>query len=156
MPVSDFKDKTAITGIGYVPFTRDCRATVLTQAATACQNAIADAGLTKDDIDGIVMYQLAADSVGPGAVASALGIKPNWLADISGGGNVSSFVVQLAAEAVYHGACRNVLVYRALNGRSGIRIGRLGGSQPNMPGGAPAPAAAAGATASQPLLRGRR
>jgi len=146
-----FRDKTAIVGIGYAAFTRDCGTTVLNQASEACLNAIHDAGLTPADIDGIVMYELAGDSAPPGAVANSLGIRLKWGMNINGGGNMSSFVVQLAAEAVYHGGCRNVIAFRALNGRSGIRIGRLGGSQPNMPGQTRGPSlAAAGAQWTSP------
>ena len=44
------------TAIGWTSFSRDSGTTVLNLAAEACLNAIADAGLTVKDIDGVVTY----------------------------------------------------------------------------------------------------
>jgi acetyl-CoA acetyltransferase len=131
----DFRDKTAIVGIGYsrgaeTPggFSRNSGVDVTTLAVRAVREACADAGIDVKDIDGTVTYQVAEDSVLSYDLVPALGCRENnYASNLSGGGNYSSFAVLQAAQAVYHGICNCVLVYRAINGRSGsVRHGRRG------------------------------
>jgi len=134
MSERDFRDKTAIAGIGYSrspahpgAFSKNSGVDVLTLATRAARAACADAGLDPKEIDGAVMYQMFDDSVRTGLVHEALGCRNvNYASNLVGGGNYSSFAVFQAAQAVYHGICNYVLVYRALNGRSGVRIGHWG------------------------------
>ena len=53
-----FLGKTAIAGVGYTPITRSSGVSVLALAVSACRNAIADAGLSASDVDGIVTFSL--------------------------------------------------------------------------------------------------
>jgi acetyl-CoA acetyltransferase len=93
-------------------------------AAEACRNALVDAGLDSDDVDGIADFGVMDSSPGL-AVAHALGVDDvAWCLDQFGGGNVASAVVANAAHAVRNGMCEVVLVYRSLNGRSGHRFGQ--------------------------------
>jgi len=134
MSEDDFRDRTAIVGIGYSrspenpgAFSRNSGVDVLTLAARAAREACADAGLEPTKIDGLVTYQMFDDSVRTNLVASALGAGPiTYASNLVGGGNYASFAVMQAAQAVYHGVADHVLVYRALNGRSGVRIGHWG------------------------------
>ena len=136
MSEQDFRDKTAIAGIGYSRsvenpggFSKKSGVDVLTLAVRAARSACADAGLDPREVDGAVMYQMFDDSVRTGLVLSALGSrKVGYASNLVGGGNYASFAVIQAAQAVYHGIANYVLVYRALNGRSGIRIGHWGAS----------------------------
>ena len=48
------RDKCAVVGIGQTAFSRDSGRSVLSLATEASLKAIADAGLTVDDIDGVV------------------------------------------------------------------------------------------------------
>ena len=119
-----FLGKTAIAGVGYTPITRSSGVSVLALAVSACRNAIADAGLSASDVDGIVTFSLLNDSVYAQAVAAGLGGQPlGFAVDLSLGGQAPCFAVALAAMAVESGMARNVVVFRALNGRSGKRIG---------------------------------
>ncbi len=132
------KDKAAITGVGYTKITRNSGVSVATLAFQATIAAIRDAGLTPKDIDGILSYGLG-DSVSVREVATGLGMgTSNWNCDISGGGSQSCGVIAQAAMAITAGLCKHVVAYRAMNGRSGVRMGRLGstGGARATPGGA--------------------
>ena len=141
MSEADFRDKTAIAGIGYSRsannpggFSKHSGVDVLTLAVRAAREACADAGIDVKDIDGAVMYHFD-DSVSSNQVISALRCpEVNYAANLSGGGNYASFSVVLAAQAIYHGICDHVLVYRAMNGRSGIRMGQWGADAGAGPG----------------------
>ncbi|MAF85796.1 MAG: lipid carrier protein IgrF [Dehalococcoidales bacterium] len=133
MPERDFRGKTAIAGIGYgrspqAPgaFTTNSGVSVLTLAVRATKEACEDAGIDPKELDGVVSFQLN-DSVPPSSVLTALGCpKINYSSDLNGGGEYASFAIVQAAQAVYHGISNYCLVYRAMNGRSGVRMGQLG------------------------------
>ncbi len=123
MTMRDFKDRTAIVGIGWSPsrYTKNSGVSVLTLALHASKNAIEDSGLLVKDIDGIVTYSLN-DTVNSNVVATQLGLLAlQYAVDYTAGGNVACAVVANAAMAVATGMANNVLVYRAMNGSSGIR-----------------------------------
>ena len=123
------RDRAAITGVGATPFSRDSGMSVAKLALTACQEAIRDAGLTRDDIDGLVTFH-DNDSSPVRDVATALGLPTlRWWSDTLCGGNWACAAVAQAAMAVATGMARHVLVYRAMNGRSGHRLGRFGGAR---------------------------
>lgn len=134
MTEQEFRDKTAIAGIGYSrseaspgAFSKNSGVDVLTLAVRAARQACADAGIDPKDIDGAVMYEVASDSAPVRSVIAALGCKENtYVSSLTGGGVLASLAVVQAAQAVHHGICKYVLVYRAMNGRSGIRMGNWG------------------------------
>jgi acetyl-CoA acetyltransferase len=66
------------------------------------------------------------DSVPAVAVATALGLPGlRFALDADLGGQAPCHLVGLAATAVASGQARNVLVFRAMNGRSGARVGTM-------------------------------
>lgn len=98
-----------------------------TLAFEACTKAIKDAGLTSKDIDGIVSYALFADSTSVREVQTGLGMtESQWNCDVNGGGTQSNAVLAQASMAITAGLCNHIVLYRALNGRSGVRMGRIG------------------------------
>jgi len=98
---------------------------VLDLAATACERAIYDAGLQPLDIDGVICYHLN-DSALVRDVQSVLGLREiTWWNDIWGGGPASCAVVAEAALVVAAGLAKHIVVYRAMRGRSGVRMGRF-------------------------------
>lgn len=112
-------NRTAITGIGWTAFTRSADRSVLALATEAGLRAIADAGLETGDIDGVVSYFHNQDSVAPRQVVQALGLEDCSFQVMSAlGGGWACAAVATAAMAVHAGLCRNVLVYRAMRGRS--------------------------------------
>lgn len=119
----------AISGLGWTDYSRNSGRTVLELAAAACRGAIGDAGLRTADIDGLVCYHMN-DSASTRDVAAALGIRElNWWNDSYAGGSHTCRVVIEAAMAVCSGLAKHVLCYRALNGRSGFRMGHLGAAE---------------------------
>ena len=119
-----FLGTTAITGVGYTDLTKASGRSVLDLAAEASAHAIADAGLSPADVDGVASFRFLEDSVPAQAVATALGSTgSNWLLDLNLGGQAPCYLVTQAAMAVHLGMARHVVVFRALNGRSGARVG---------------------------------
>jgi acetyl-CoA acetyltransferase len=112
-----FEDKVAITGIGASPIGRRLMVPPLSLTVQACENAVADAGLTLDDIDGLATYPGGAlGGFGEGGVTaleSALGIRPVWH---NGGpetfGPAGSLIAAMLAVA--GGLARHVLCFRTL------------------------------------------
>ena len=89
----------------------------LSLAVDASLEAIADAGLTLDDIDGLSTYPGAGgggmSEGGATAIEEALRIHPTW---INGGGDLPGpgGAVIAAAMAVASGLCRHVLCFRTV------------------------------------------
>lgn len=128
------RDRVAVVGIGYTALTRDSGRTPLSLATEAISVAAADAGLPVDEIDGIATFHVG-DSAPVHEVAGALGLPGmRWFNEEFGGGNRVGAIIGQAATAVATGAARTVAVYRAMNGRSGKRMGASGGGR-SIPGG---------------------
>src|SRR6202035_1670972 len=89
----------------------------LSLAVDASLEAIADAGLTIDDIDGLSTYPGMSgggmSEGGASAIEEALRIHPTW---INGGGDLPGpgGSVIAAAMAVASGLCRHVLCFRTV------------------------------------------
>ena len=138
----DFREKVAIVGIGYSRspefpggFSRNSGVSVLTLAVRAAREACADAGIDPKELEGGVCYGIN-DTLSPQDVLRSLGCPEiNYSSFLSGGGNYASMSVVQAAQAVYHGICKYAIVYRAMNGRTGVRMGQLGGGATGRVGG---------------------
>lgn len=113
----------AIAGIGATEFSRKSGRSVLALAAEASAKAIADAGIERADVDGIVRCD--SDVVLPNDLAQALGVRnlSYWGSTGMGGAAPCGMVAQAVA-AICAGLASNVLVFRSLNGRSGERYGQ--------------------------------
>jgi acetyl-CoA acetyltransferase len=111
--------RTAITGVGWTAFTRSADRSVLALATEASLRAVDDAGLEVADIDGVVTFFHNQDTVAPRQVVQALGLQDcNFQVMGALGGGWACAAVATAAMAIYAGLCRNVLVFRAMKGRS--------------------------------------
>ena len=118
-PLSDdrFEHRAVLSGIGRSRFGRRLMVDPLSLAVDACLEAIADAGLTIDDIDGLSTYPGASaggmSEGGASAVEEALRIHPTW---INGGGDLPGpgGSIIAAALAVASGLCRHVLCFRTV------------------------------------------
>jgi acetyl-CoA acetyltransferase len=82
----------------------------------AARNAVADAGLTMKDIDGIA----TVSAPGPVQVAHALGIYPDWLDGTGIGGTSFLLHVRHAAAAIRAGYATTVLITHGESGRSRV------------------------------------
>lgn len=117
-----FASKTAIVGIGATEFSKCSGRSTLRLAVECSEAAIADAGLTPDQIDGIVTY--TSEENHEIDVARCLGIKElTHFSRIHHSGGAACATVHQAAMAVHAGAARHVLIYRAFNERSETRFG---------------------------------
>jgi acetyl-CoA acetyltransferase len=117
------RDKCAIVGIGATEFSRDSGCTELSLATRASLAALADAGLTAADVDGIVRCDM--DNVRGHDLAHSLGIRDlTYLGENGPGGAAPCAMVGQAVAAILSGQATTVLVFRSLNGRSGRRFGQ--------------------------------
>ncbi|MDA0270831.1 MAG: thiolase [Chloroflexi bacterium] len=102
---------------------------VLQLHAESAFNALRDAGLTLDDVDG-----LATAGVSPAALTEYLGIMPRWLDGTAVGGGSFLMHVGHAVAAIAAGYADVVLVTHGESGRS--RVGAAGpGRTDSTPGG---------------------
>ena len=124
------KNQTAIVGVGYSPVIRKAEKGLGSFAVEAARNAIADAGLTRDDIDGYVgspgapnysaVHADGVDEVSAGYMIGALGLKTPRVA-MDGPGGMTTGQVMAAAQALYSGTCNYVLLVRAMYNPVGVR-----------------------------------
>lgn len=116
-------DKYAIGGIGFTRFSKASGVTVLELATEACQKACDDAGISPDEVDGMISFNFG-DSIPGMAVATAMGMaNPQYVVDFDSGGNAANLITLAATAAIEAGLAKNVLCFRAMNGRSGFRLG---------------------------------
>jgi acetyl-CoA acetyltransferase/uncharacterized OB-fold protein len=113
-----FEDKAVISGVGASAMGRRLMRPPLSLTVDACERAVADAGLTMADIDGLSTYPGGGNvgAFGEGgvtAVEAALGIRPVWY---NGGGETFGPGGSLIAAmlAVAGGLARHVLCFRTL------------------------------------------
>jgi acetyl-CoA acetyltransferase/uncharacterized OB-fold protein len=113
-----FEDKVALTGIGMSDIGRRLMVPPLTLTVQACEAAVADAGLSLDDIDGLSTYPGGGNLGGFGeggvtALEAALGIRPTWhnggIETFGPGGSVIAAMLAIAS-----GLARHVLCFRTL------------------------------------------
>ncbi|MFF0500441.1 lipid-transfer protein [Nocardia aobensis] len=116
--------RAAIVGIGATDFSKDSGRSELRLAAEAVTSALADAGLTPADVDGLTTFTM--DTNTQAAVARATGIPSlKFFSNIPFGGGAAAATVQQAAMAVATGVADVVVAYRAFNERSGNRFGQF-------------------------------
>jgi acetyl-CoA acetyltransferase len=112
--------------VGYTTFSRASGRSVLDLACEAVGACISDAGLTPADVDGLASFMVMGDSVPCVAVATGLGLPGlRFVLDAQLGGQAPCYLVWQAAAAVSRGDAEAVVVFRALNGRSGPRVGSM-------------------------------
>ena len=123
--MGNLRDKYCIVGVGETEFSRGSGRTTRALAAEAIRNAMDDAGITSQQLDGILSYH-GGDSTPSTSVMYDLGLRPNFYMDCSGGGSSTEALVGLAMGAIETGMCDTVAIYRAMNGYSEFRIGGTG------------------------------
>lgn len=130
--------RAILSGVGQSQIGRRLFRTDLDLTCEAALAAIADAGLTPHDIDGLACYPGPMGAAAPGfsgpgtpEVQDALGLQLGWHGS-GGEGPAQVAPVMLAALAVAAGLCRHALVYRTVTeatasantGRQGIGSGQ--------------------------------
>jgi acetyl-CoA acetyltransferase/uncharacterized OB-fold protein len=118
-PASDdrFEHRSVLSGVGRSALGRRLMVDPLSLTVDACLQAVADAGLELDDIDGLSTYPgavgMGMSEGGVTAVEEALRLHPTW---INGGGDLPGpgGSVIAAMLAVSSGLCRHVLCFRTV------------------------------------------
>ena len=115
----DFRDKAAIVGIGETQYVRGANKPSAEQMLESTRLAISDAGLTPQDIDGIVLPPVLITAE---EVAANLGIKDiRYSVSVNMGGASPITALQSAAMAIAMGVAENVVVTVGWNGYSAMR-----------------------------------
>jgi acetyl-CoA acetyltransferase len=127
-----FEHQSVISGVGRSRIGRRLMVDPLSLAVDACLAAVADAGLTLDDIDGLSTYPgsgtMGMSEGGVAAVEEALRIHPTWInggTELPGpGGSIVAAMLAIAA-----GLCRHVLCFRTVweSTYAALRLGGRGG-----------------------------
>lgn len=120
--MSGISGVAAIAGIGATEFSKESGRSEWSLAAECVLAALDDAGLTPQDVDGIVLFTM--ESTPEIALARTLGIPElKFFSRIPHGGGGACAPLLQAALAIGAGIAKTVVVYRAFNERSGHRFG---------------------------------
>ena len=112
-----FEHRSVLSGVGRSALGRRLLVDPLSLTVDACLEAVSDAGLALEDIDGLSTYPGAAgmgmSEGGTTAVEEALRLHPTW---VNGGGELPGpgGAVIAAMLAVASGLCRHVLCFRTV------------------------------------------
>jgi acetyl-CoA acetyltransferase len=120
------RGKYAVVGVGETGYVRGSGCTTRALGTRAVRAAIADAGLEPGDVDGMLSYSYNDSTFSP-FIAGDLGIRLNFYMDVYGGGSSIEALIGIAMGVIEAGMCRTVVIYRAMNGYSQVRIGGTGG-----------------------------
>ncbi len=124
------KGKCAIVGVGETPVGKLPEITTLGIQLEAIRQALKDAGLGPNDVDGLLAIQPGNDPQRSYAltVSQAAGIRPSYATDLALGGATPVSMVSHAVMAILTGLCTTVvcvLGHRQATGRLEPRHGRL-------------------------------
>ncbi|MEV0248177.1 OB-fold domain-containing protein [Nocardia sp. NPDC050712] len=109
-----FEDEVALTGVGMSEIGRRLMVPPLQLTVRACERAVADAGLTMADIDGLSSYPGGGNlggfaEGGVTALEAALGIRPTWhnggIETFGPGGSVIAAMLAVAGGLAQHVLC---------------------------------------------------
>lgn len=118
---ANLSGKSAIVGVANTEFSKNSGRSETQLAAECVAAAIADAGLKPSDVDGMTTFTM--DTNDEIEVARAVGIGDlSFYSRVPHGGGAGTGCVHQAAMAIATGAAEVVVIYRALNGRSGHRF----------------------------------
>jgi len=143
----NIRNRTAIVGIGQTEFSKDSGRSTLRMALEVILEALDDAGLKPEEIDGIVKMR-ANDDIFEIDLARNLNL-PNlrFFAEVPHGGGAACGTIAVAVAAIVSGMADVVVTFRSLNERSERRFGQssAGGGLPhwmqyNIPHGLVTPA----------------
>ena len=119
------RDKYAIVGVGETGYTRGSGRSTRALGTWAVRNAIEDAGLRLPTSTACCPTSRAiprSRRSSPATSASA----SNFYMDVFGGGSSTEALIGIAIGVIEAGMCRTVVIFRAMNGYSQVRIGGTG------------------------------
>jgi acetyl-CoA acetyltransferase len=112
----------AIVGAALSDIGRVDTKTVFELHYQAASRALADAGLTKDDVDG--MASCGTGLLAPIEVAEYMGLRPDWVDSTGVGGSAWEFMLEHAAAAIRNGHARTVLIVYGSTTRADLKARR--------------------------------
>lgn len=107
--------KVSIAGVGLSDLGRVPDKTATQLIWQGARRALADCGLTKDDIDGFGAHGV---TLAPVEIAEQLGLKPDWFDGTNVGGSSWEVMAQHAMEAIQAGSAEVVLLAYGSTARS--------------------------------------
>jgi acetyl-CoA acetyltransferase len=111
--------RVAVVGAAESDFGRLSGVTALELHVQAASRALADAGLTKDDVDGLFTSGAAMSGVMPeAATAEYMGLHPRYLEGTNTGGSVFESMLGHSVAALQGGACTVALIVYGATPRS--------------------------------------
>jgi acetyl-CoA acetyltransferase len=114
------RNQAAIVGIAISGFSRDSGKTELRMSCETIKAALDDAGLAVTDVDGLVKH--SEDASEEHAVTSSMGMENlTYFGEVRWGAAPCAMVLR-AAIGVASGMAKCVVVYRAVNGASKLRM----------------------------------
>jgi acetyl-CoA acetyltransferase len=113
--------RVAVAGVALSDTGRVDDATPYALAAQASRRALADAGLTPRDVDGL--GSTALGTLAPVDVAEYLGLQPRWLDSTGVGGAAWEIMAAHATDAIAEGHADVVLLTYGSTARSDLRRG---------------------------------
>lgn len=122
-----YEKNVAIAGVGQSEVARPSDKSAMRLTLDACLEAIADAGLTREDIDGVACWPgdnnngNSFSPVGPNALIGTMGLKVNWYGGGYEGPGPLAGVIN-GAMAIAAGLCSHVLVFRTITEASARRV----------------------------------
>jgi acetyl-CoA acetyltransferase len=118
--MNGIKGKAAIVGIALSEFLEDSGKTELRMSCEVIKAALDDAGLVVTDVDGLVKH--SEDATDEHAVTSSMGMENlTYFGEVRWGAAPCAMALR-AALAVAAGVAKCVVVYRAVNGASKLRM----------------------------------
>jgi acetyl-CoA acetyltransferase len=127
MPNFDIKDRSAVVGVGSSPYGRRLMRSQIDLGADAIINALADAGLKREDLDGLIVSFGSPIGVDVDTLAQVLGLNLRAHNQTWAHGRFTASCVQWAAMMVNAGLA-NVVGCLASVSFSGMRRPMMGGS----------------------------
>jgi acetyl-CoA acetyltransferase len=124
-----FESKVIVSGIGLSAIGRSIDRSGTDLVLDAALDAIADAGLQPNDIDGLASMPFGDRP--PEEIADALGLQLDWMGGASSGAQLG--VMINAAMAIASGLCRQVLLFRSVHRLGGL-LGSATGALPAADG----------------------
>ena len=127
MPAGNLKDVAAVCGVGHTAYGRKMNRSQIDLAGEAIRNALDDAGLGRDDLDGLIVSFGTPIGADADTLAYALGLKLRAYNQTWAHGRFTASSIQWAAMMVSAGLA-NVVACMASISFSGFRKPMMGGS----------------------------
>lgn len=127
MPGWDLKDKAAVCGVGHSPYGRRLNRSQIDLAGEAIRNALDDAGLGRDDLDGLIVSFGTPIGADADTLAYALGLKLQAYNQTWAHGRFTASCIQWAAMMVSAGLATTVACLASIS-FSGFRKPMMGGA----------------------------